>query len=133
LADVHPELVETDWSAVPAQVRAITHRHALVVLLTDASAPGSATGLLAALPQLTRAHTVVVASVRDPRVAELSSRRDGIEAFYEAAAAERALLDASRVAEAVRSSGAGVVSAPPAELPPAVADRYLELKASGRL
>lgn len=133
LADVHPELIETDWSAVPAQVRAITHRHALVVLLTDASAPGSATGLLAALPQLTRAHTVVVASVRDPRVAELSSRRDGIEAFYEAAAAERALLDASRVAEAVRSSGAGVVSAPPAELPPAVADRYLELKASGQL
>jgi hypothetical protein len=30
-------------------------------------------------------------------------------------------------------SGAGVVSAPPADLPPAIADRYLALKASGRL
>jgi uncharacterized protein (DUF58 family) len=133
LADVRPELIETDWSAIPAQVRAITHRHALVVLLTDASAPGSTMGLLAALPQLASSHTVVVGSVRDPRIEELASRREGVEAFYEAAAAERALLDTSRVAEAVRMSGAGVVSAPPADLPPAIADRYLALKASGRL
>jgi uncharacterized protein (DUF58 family) len=133
LADVRPELIETDWSAIPAQVRAITHRHALVVLLTDASAPGSTMGLLAALPQLTSSHTVVVGSMRDPRIAELASRREGVDAFYEAAAAERALLDAERVAEAVRMSGAGVVSAPPADLPPAIADRYLALKASGRL
>jgi uncharacterized protein (DUF58 family) len=133
LADVTPELIETDWSAVPSQVRAITHRHALVVLLTDATTPGSSSGLLAALPQLTGAHTVVVASVRDPQVAETASLRDRIESFYGAAAAERALLDAARVAEAVRLSGADIVSAPPAELPPAVADRYLQLKASGRL
>lgn len=133
LADVQPELIETDWSAVPSQVRAVTHRHALVVLLTDASAPGSSTGLLAALPQLTATHTVVVASVRDPRVAELAAERGDVDSFYGAAAAERALLDAARVAEAVRLSGAHVVSAPPAELPPALADRYLQLKASGRL
>ena len=56
-----------------------------------------------------------------------------MESFYGAAAAERALLDAGRVAEAIRMSGAGTVSAEPAELPPALADRYLELKASGRL
>ncbi|GAB3804578.1 DUF58 domain-containing protein [Humibacter antri] len=133
LADVQPELIETDWSAVPAQVRAITHRHALVVLLTDASAPGSSSGLLAALPQLTATHTVVVASARDPRVAELAAERDGVESFYGAAAAERALLDTARVAEAVRLSGADAISAPPTELPPALADRYLQLKASGRL
>ncbi|HWD62076.1 MAG TPA: DUF58 domain-containing protein, partial [Humibacter sp.] len=58
LADVQPQLIEADWTAVPSQVRAITHRRALVVLLTDASTPGSSAGLLAALPQLTRSHTV---------------------------------------------------------------------------
>jgi len=133
LADVQPQLIETDWSAVPAQVRAITHRRALVVLLTDASTPGSSAGLLAALPQLTRSHTVVVATVTDPEVVEASRRRGDAGSVYTAAAAERALLDAARVAGAIRQLGADVVTAPPAELPPALADRYIALKASGRL
>ncbi|NNC13106.1 DUF58 domain-containing protein [Planctomonas sp. JC2975] len=133
LADVQPELIESDWSAVPSQVRAITHRHALVVLLTDASAPGSSNGLLSALPQLTKMHTVVVASVLDPDIAHTAAQHDDVGAFYRAAAAERALLDGTRVAGAIRQLGADVVSAVPAELPPALADRYLQLKASGRL
>lgn len=133
LADVQPQLIETDWAALPAQVRAITHRRALVVLLTDASAPGSSTGMLAALPQLTSAHTVVVASVRDPRLGEHVGTLHDVGSFYRAAAAERAMLDADRVAAAIRLSGADAVNAAPAELPPAVADRYLQLKASGRL
>ena len=133
LADVQPELIEADWSAVPAQVRAITRHHALVVLLTDASAPGSSTGLLAALPQLTRSHTVVVASVTDPALSEAAADRGGTESVYTAAAAERGLLDAARVAGAIRQLGADVVSGPPAELPPALADRYIALKAAGRL
>ncbi|MGN6128546.1 MAG: DUF58 domain-containing protein, partial [Humibacter sp.] len=133
LADVQPQLIETDWSAVPAHVRAITHRRALVVLLTDASAPGSSAGLLAALPQLTRSHTVVVATVTDPEVLEATRRRGDAGSVYTAAAAERALLDAARVAGAIRQLGADVITAPPAELPPALADRYIALKASGRL
>lgn len=133
LADVQPQLIETDWSAVPTQIRQVTHRHALVVLLTDASTPGSSSGLLSTLPQLARSHTVVVASVTDPRVAELGQPASGIDSFYTAASAQRALLDASRVGDAIRQLGADVVSASPAELPPALADRYLKLKASGRL
>jgi uncharacterized protein (DUF58 family) len=133
LADVQPQLIETDWSAVPAQVRSVTHRRALVVLLTDASSPAATTPLLAALPQLTGSHTVVVASVTDPRVAELASSAGGMDELYTAASAEQALLDTSRVAGAVRQLGAVSVSATPAELPPALADRYLRLKASGRL
>jgi uncharacterized protein (DUF58 family) len=133
LADVQPELIESDWAAIPAQVRSLTHRHALVVLLTDASAPASSSGLLAALPQLTRSHTVLVASVADPEPARAARRRDTVDEFYLAAAAERAMLERDRVAQAVRQLGADVVSAEPAELPPALADRYLALKASGRL
>ena len=54
--------------------------------------------------------------------------------MYAAAAAERGLLDADRVAAAIRRLGGSTVrAATPLELPPALADRYLELKAAGRL
>jgi hypothetical protein len=52
---------------------------------------------------------------------------------YRAAAAERALLDIARVSAAVRQSGADVVTGAPADLPPALADAYIALKAAGRL
>jgi uncharacterized protein (DUF58 family) len=52
---------------------------------------------------------------------------------YRAASAERARLDVARVAAALGQVGADVVSGPPADLPPALADRYLAYKAAGRL
>lgn len=133
MAPVEPELIESDWSLVPGLVRQVTAQRALVVLLTSAETPGAARGLLAMLPQLTRKHMVVVASVSDPDVVAATRMRSDIGEVYEAAAAERGLLDASRVAAAIRQSGADVVSAPPADLPPALADHYLALKAAGRL
>ncbi|MEF2977784.1 DUF58 domain-containing protein [Subtercola sp. YIM 133946] len=133
LAPVEPELLETDWSAVPALVRDITNQRSLVVLLTSLETPGSSQGLLAALPQLTRRHTVVVASVTDPSTLAAVSVRDDRTSTYLAAAAERALLDVTRVSAAVRRLGAEVVTGSPSDLPPAVADTYLALKAAGRL
>lgn len=133
MAPVEPELIETDWNLVPGLVRQVTTQRSLVVLLTALDAPGAARGLLAMLPQLTRRHTVVVAAVADPTVLAATRERDDREGVYRAAAAERALLDAARVAAAVRQSGAEVVTASPEELPPALADHYLALKAAGRL
>jgi len=133
LSVIEPELIEMDWSAVPAQVRLITSQPALVVLLTTVDAPGASTGLLSVLPQLTKRHTVVVASVTDPAALSAISERRNREEVYRAAAAERALLDVARVSAAIRQLGGEVVTASPADLPPALADRYLALKAAGRL
>jgi len=133
MAVIEPELIEMDWAAVPAQVRAITNQRALVVLLTSIDAAGASSGLLSVLPQLTQRHTVVVASVTDPVYTRASRETGTLEQIYRAAAAERALLDVARVAAAIRQLGADVVTAPPADLPPALADRYIALKAAGRL
>ncbi|MGR0220228.1 DUF58 domain-containing protein [Agromyces sp. ZXT2-6] len=133
MAGIDAELVEADWTGLPAQVRRVTSRRALVVLLTAADSPGSARGLLAALPQLTARHNVVVASVADPALADAVGRRDELADVYAAAAAERSRLDADRVAAAIRSLGGSTVSASPHELPPALADHYLALKAAGQL
>ncbi|CAN5248694.1 DUF58 domain-containing protein [soil metagenome] len=133
MAPIEPELIEADWASVPGLVRSITTHRALVVLLTSVDAPGAARGLLAVLPQLTQKHTVVVASVSDPDVVAATHERGSRTEVYRAAAAERALLDADRVAAAIRQSGGEVVRAAPADLPPALADAYIALKAAGRL
>jgi len=133
MALIEPELIEMDWAAVPAQVRAVTSQRALVVVLTNIDAAGASTGLLSVLPQLTRRHTVVVASVTDPVFDEARADLGTLDAVYRAAAAERALLDVFRVSDAIRRLGADVVTGPPADLPPALADRYIALKAAGRL
>lgn len=133
MSTIDPELLEMDWAAVPALVRGVTSQHSLVVLLTSIDAPGASTGLLSMLPQLTKRHTVVVASVTDPTALTASRERGNRDEVYLAAAAERALLDIARVSGAVRQLGADVVTASPADLPPALADHYIALKAAGRL
>lgn len=133
MALIEPELIEMDWAAVPGLVRQITSQRALVILLTSIDAAGSSSGLLSVLPQLTRRHTVVVASVTDPTAEAAIHRRSDRDEIYAAAAAERALLDVARVSAAIRQLGADVVAASPAELPPQLSDRYLALKAAGRL
>ncbi len=87
-------------------------------MLTSIDAPGAARGLLSVLPELTRKHKVVVASVTDPEILRAAAARGSREEVYRAAAAERALLDAARVATAIRQSGAEVVTAA-ARRPPA--------------
>ena len=85
------------------------------------------------LPQLTQRHTVLVSSVVDPTVVEVTEHRADRGEVYRAAAGERALLDMARVSAAIRQLGGDVVTAAPADLPPALADRYIALKAAGRL
>ncbi len=133
MAPVDPELIEMDWSAVPGLVRSVTAHRALVVLATTIDAPGASRGLLSVLPQLARKHMVVVSSVIDPTVLDATLDRTSRDSVYRAAAAERALLDQARVAAAIRQLGGEVVTGAPQDLPPALADRYIALKAAGRL
>ncbi|MEJ1230317.1 MAG: DUF58 domain-containing protein [Galbitalea sp.] len=133
MAPIEPELIELDWGAVPGLVRSMTAQRALVVLATSIDSPGASRGLLAVLPQLTRKHLVVVSSVVDPDVLAARAERGNRTEIFRAAAAERALLDIARVSAAIRQLGAEVVTGSPADLPPALADRYIALKAAGLL
>ena len=74
-----------------------------------------------------------VSSVTDPTVLDATRARTNRDEVYRAAAAERALLDQSRVSAAIRQLGAEIVTGAPEDLPPALADRYIALKAAGRL
>lgn len=133
MAPVHARLVDTDWHGAFAAVRTLTTRPSLIVALTAQDAAESARGFLGAFPNATRATTVLVGSVTDDGIVELARRRGSREEVYLAAAAERTLRDAEDVADAIRRAGGEAIAADPDALPPRIADRYLELKAAGRL
>ena len=133
MAPLQPALVESDAKAMVAAIQRRTRRRALVVLLTDLNAPALDEGLMPVLPRLSTKHQVIVASVTDPRVDELAAGRSDAAQVYDAAAAERSRNDRRAIASRLRHSGVDVVDAPPEELAPALADRYLAMKAAGQL
>jgi len=133
MAPVHARLVDTDWHGAFAAVRTLTTRPSLIVVLTAQDAAESARGFLGAFPDASRATTVLVGSVTDDGIASLAQQRGSREEIYLAAAAERTMRDAENVADAIRRAGGEAIAADPEELPPRIADRYLELKAAGRL
>jgi uncharacterized protein (DUF58 family) len=133
LAPLEPELVETDARGLSAA--ALTHapRGSLIVLLTTLEAAPIEEGLLPVLPQLTKRHTVLVASVSDPRTEAMTHARGTAEAVYEAAAGTQTQAQRRRTGEQLQRQGVTVVDANPENLAPALADAYLALKAAGRL
>lgn len=133
MAPLEPALIESDAAAMVASVQRRVRRRALVVLLTDLNASALDEGLLPVLPQLSAKHQVIVAAVADPRVDQLAAGRADAAAVYDAAAAERARNDRRLIASRLRHKGVEVVDAAPEDLAPALADRYLAMKATGRL
>ncbi|WP_122614697.1 DUF58 domain-containing protein [Streptomyces sp. Tu 4128] len=133
MANLEPELVETDSRGLTATALRSAPRRSLIVLFTTLDAAPIEEGLLPVLPRLTQRHTVLLASVADPHVAGMAKARGHTDAVYEAAAAAQAQAERRRTADQLRRHGVTVVDATPDDLPPALADAYLELKAAGRL
>jgi uncharacterized protein (DUF58 family) len=133
MAPLEADLVEADWRAIVATVLRRLTRRALVVLLTGVESASVEEGLLPVLPMLVARHQVVLASVTDPAVVEMARGRGDAYAVYGAAAAERAVLERTALVAELTRLGADVVEGSPDELPPRLADRYLALKAAGKL
>ncbi|MFX1818766.1 DUF58 domain-containing protein [Pseudarthrobacter sp. CC4] len=133
MAPLEAELIEMDWPAVPAQVRAVSAHRSLVVLLTSLDGGAPEEGLLPVAAQLARQHVVVVAAVRDPQLGSMLKERDDATGVFRAAAAERALLQRAAISTELRQHGVEVVDAEPHQLPPKLADMYIRLKAAGTL
>jgi uncharacterized protein (DUF58 family) len=133
MAPLEPALIESDASAMVATVHRRVRRQSLLVLLTDLNASALDEGLMPLLPQLSARHQVIVAAVADPRIEQLAAGRADAAQVYDAAAAERSRNDRRAIARRLRHTGVEVVDAPPEEIAPALADRYLAMKAAGRL
>ncbi|NGO15562.1 DUF58 domain-containing protein [Streptomyces sp. HC44] len=133
MARIEPELIETDARGLTATALRTAPRRSLIVLLTSLDAAPIEEGLLPVLSRLTQRHTLLVASVADPYIERMAKARGNTDAVYEAAAAAQAQAERHRTAEQLLHHGVTVVDATPDDLPPALADAYLALKAAGRL
>lgn len=133
MAPLQPALVESDASATISAIQRRVRRRALVVLLTELNASALDEGLMSVLPQLAGRHHVLIAAVSDPRVDELAAGRADAAQVYDAAAAERSRNERREIAARLRKHGVDVVDALPEALAPALADRYLAMKATGKL
>ena len=131
---LEPELVESNYRGAFVHALARFRRRALLVVFTDLNEHAVSETLLPALPLVVRNNVVLIAGVRDPEVvrwAEATPADKG-EA-YRKAAAVAALEERRRLVARLRGMGATVVDEVPGRLAPALADAYLEVKATGRL
>jgi len=133
LAGLQPEIAEADWPGLAGAVQRFGRQRALVVLLTPLEPSAVEEGLLPVLPVLVAHHRVVLASVRDPELERMAASRAGLDDVYAAAAAEQTLSRRRATAELLETLGVHVLDVPADDLPPALADHYLSLKARGLL
>jgi uncharacterized protein (DUF58 family) len=131
MATLDPVIAEADWTGLAGAVNGLGRQRALVVLLTPLEPSAIEEGLLPVLAALTRHHRVVLASVRDPELEQLTGTLATLDEVYDAAAAEQVIGRRRHTAEMLRALGVDVVDAD--DLPPALADHYLGLKARGLL
>ncbi|MBI4260271.1 MAG: DUF58 domain-containing protein [Actinobacteria bacterium] len=134
LFDLEPSLEAPNYGLAVAEVLARYRRRALLVLLTDLGSEATLEPLLDALPALRARHIVLFGSVADPSVAEAATAiPSSAEEVYRKAAAAGSVAARNRAAARLRSVGVDVVDRPPGRLAGALADRYLRMKAYGRL
>ncbi|MFC6014624.1 DUF58 domain-containing protein [Plantactinospora solaniradicis] len=134
LAPLQPALVETDFELIAGEILRRERRRSLVVLFTALEPGALGEGLLPVLPRLAARHRLIVASVHDPVLRDLTTRSpERVQDVYATASAWRALGDRDRVRTALARHGVTVVDAPADQLAPMVSDTYLRLKALGRL
>jgi uncharacterized protein (DUF58 family) len=130
-----PQYDESAYRAAFTTAASRFRRRSLFVVFTDLVESVVADSLLPALTALTRTHLVMVAAVRDPDVADWASttRHRGTGEVFRSAAAIASLNARDRTIAELSAIGVIVVDARPGELAVNVVDRYLELKAKGRL
>jgi uncharacterized protein (DUF58 family) len=133
MAILDPSLIELNAESLITHLVSRVRRRSLVVLLTSIDAAPMNEGLLPRITRLTGRHSVLVASVADPRIAELTSARGTADAVFAAASAELSLTARRQTAAELAKHGVHVVDAIPERFAPALADSYLALKAAGRL
>jgi uncharacterized protein (DUF58 family) len=134
LYNLEPALVESDYADAFKETLARFRRRTMLVILTDLVEHSVSEWLLPALPLIVREHLVVVAGVVDPDVARWASGTPSdASGVYRQAAAITAVTERERVKARLRGLGATVVDAQPGRLAPALADAYLQIKATGKL
>jgi uncharacterized protein (DUF58 family) len=129
--DLHPTLVETDFSAAFDLLSVRLRKRALVVIFTQVVDDVSAQRLLRFMRGLPRRHLPLCILFRDGDVDRLVDEDDipGDLGLYVRGAAAETALWRDRLVRDLKAGGAHVLHPLPQKLTPALVNRYLEIKA----
>ena len=131
---VQPRMQEPDYERAFALLGDRARRRALVVLFTDLIDRQASRQLMAHTAALYPRHLPLVVTLRDPRLQELAAQVPEQESdAYERAIAASVLMYRREALSALRQQGAAIVDALPEQMTVATVNRYLAIKARGRL
>jgi uncharacterized protein (DUF58 family) len=131
--DLHPALVETDFTVAFDLLSRRLRKRALVVIFTQIVDDVSAAQLLRLMRALPRRHLALCVLFRDGEIdglleADAPATEDKAALYLRGAAAETVLWREHLVRD-LRAGGAHVLHPLPQKLTPALVNRYLEIKA----
>jgi uncharacterized protein (DUF58 family) len=132
--DLHPALVETDFDAAFTLLARRLRKRALVVLFTQVIDDTSARTVLRLVRSLPPRHLPLCVLFRDPELDRLAEPPRGLRGAGRAelgmaAAAAEAILWREKLVRDLKMGGALVLHVAPAQMTPAVINRYLRVKA----
>jgi uncharacterized protein (DUF58 family) len=134
LYKVQPQQVEADY--LKASTFLSTHRskRSLVVLFTDIIDKQQAGAMVAGFARLAPRHLPLAVTMADNEVLNMAAQRPtDPQQMYEQVIARGLLEDRAAALDALQRRGAMTIDVPADKLTLAVVNKYLELKARGRL
>lgn len=130
--DLEPSASESDYELAFRTVA--HHKRAFVLILTDLLEETASRPLLEAMPILARHHSVAVAGVQDPVVAEaLASPAEDVAGAFRTAVAVDIEGSRRRVTTTLRGFGATIIDTAPDLVPTRCVAAYLRAKRRARL
>lgn len=134
LYDLEPQATESDYGAAIAYLRVHSPRRSLVVIFTDIAHEAAAASLLTHVASLVRRHLPLIVTMRDPAIEAVAGRApDDSASVYQRAVARDMLDRRDRLLARLRAAGALTLDVPADALSPSLINRYLEIKAAGKL
>ncbi|WIK64332.1 DUF58 domain-containing protein [Gleimia hominis] len=137
LMHVDPQMIEANWARLAAAVHGLGNKVSLIVIFTSIDPTVLADALLPQLSVLANKHRVMIASVADSEDGILNLPTGEAETtaadVYRAAAYETLRERSRQAITGLEAMGVSVVERDAENLPMAVVDHYLALKARGLL
>jgi uncharacterized protein (DUF58 family) len=131
---VESQPVESDYVRAFSYLGAKHKKRSLIVIFSDIATGIAADTLVRQIAPLAPRHLPLLVAISDPTVIELARQvpRDSVS-VYERAVAEQLVDERTLILEKLRQRGVLTLDVPANQLTIAVVNKYLELKARGRI
>jgi uncharacterized protein (DUF58 family) len=128
------EPVEANYAAALSYLRTQNKQRSLVVLFTDLSGVRASDALLAHMPRLVPRHLPLLVAIRDPALSlEANQHPTDSDALYRRAVAEQLLDERRLLLDQLRTRGVLTLDTSAEHVTMEVVNRYLHIKARGRI